>query len=231
MTFASCSEMPRSTLLSFCFEDQGFDEPDKQSDASALKVKAVAEHIQNCSTCRHIANRLRSSRQALQTLRSPEKLLDTENRVLTSTEDSAGHDRKLDPEAPRSGLRGRILGAAHDRAWNELSRHLQQLLEASQQLEKPHSKEQDIQSNDDRWTERRAMVGALARRLEGLGVHVDLSELPTTRPSAPAIPWVIRHLNDLLEIVGREQSSSTSPEEEAYQPSAAPSFLDSLPPL
>jgi len=230
MTFASCSEMPRSTLLTFCLADEGFDGPDEQSGASTLNAAEIAEHVRNCKTCRHLTTRLRSSRLALQTLCSPKNFPNLEDPVLTETDEAAGHARKLELESRRSNLRGRILGAAHDRAWNELGRRLQLLLESSQRLEPSHATHSSDQSNDESWAEQRAMVGALARRLEGLGIHIDLSELPTTRPSAPAIPWVIRHLNDLLKVVGGGRANSTSPQE-TYQPSAAPSFLDSLPPL
>ena len=82
-----------------------------------------------------------------------------------------------------------------------------------------------------RWDSQCAAVLALGRRLAGLGIHVDLSDLPARRPSAPALPWVIRHLDDLLTIVGGPGRDGGHDSAEDYQPSAAPSFLDSLPPL
>jgi hypothetical protein len=210
MTSDTCSAIPRTTLLTFALERQ--DPPGRLVPIDG--TDGVAAHIKHCGHCRHLVDKLRNSQLA---------------------------------------LRGRILGAARDRAWSELNRRLRALRHASRRLDpcgtqrssvsdqrssvnERRSSVSDRQSlADDRrspvdkcWEQQRAAVGALASRLEGLGIAVDLADLPTRAPSASGLPDLIHRLDDLLSIVGGADARHDPAED--YQPSAAPSFLDSLPP-
>lgn len=205
MTTRSCTALSRTTLLSHALDSRPLLDP--PSDPRLRAGDGAPDR--DAAVDAHI-QRCRSCRRLVQRLRGSLAALRTRGRTTGRT----------------TRLRGRILGAAHDRAWSELGRRLAGLLETARE-----NARRGDGSGDARWRRQRAGVSALARRLEGLGIHVDLSDLPTRRPSPTTLPRVLRHLGELLELVGHGDGAPDHRWREDYQPSAAPSFLDSLPPL
>lgn len=147
-------------------------------------------------------------------------------------------------------LRGRILGAARDRAWDLLLRHLGALgdlvaparnASASTSVSASAPTPTSMSASTSacvapRWDRHAEAAVHLARRLSGLGVSVALDALPlqwdrsTPESRCAALQawsWLSAgyaggRIDGAVDVDGSS--------EPAYQPSAVPSFLDSLAP-
>ncbi len=206
MTSDHCPGIARNELLSFAL--------DHRPSARA------AAHCEVCTPCRRLVTRLRASRAALRTLGGRRHVGPGGVRVAGAG--GAEAERRVEAlreSVARRILRGRILGAARDRAWADLGRRLRALARAAD----------DPRADAARrgWCTGRDALRSLCTRLAGLGVLVDLEHLPEEPPAPGTRAWVDRHLAQLLDVVGR---ADPEPEDDGYQPSAAPSFLDSLAP-
>ncbi len=219
MNYHRCTELSRAKLLHFALAEH---------ELPAPMQERLSAHARSCGRCCRLVQRLRSSRAALRTL--GETLQDLRGILCPAQlETEPGSESHALTEQRQTLLRGRILGAARDRAWGQLARRLQALLTASRAGGSSRRPGTGPASCIDTWELNRAEAGALALRLRGLGVEIQLADIPAQRPSTQALPWVTRHLEDLVSIVGGP--AELHEDSEDYQPSAAPSFLDSLAPL
>jgi hypothetical protein len=149
-------------------------------------------------------------------------------------------------------VRGTVLGAARDAGWACVRRLLRELVCACARLDvelAPRVARLQLARPVPRVI---ADVTSMARRLAGLGVEVELDGLPTGAPAPgearTAIQACLRLLSRLEPpedharllaalgsaatregLAGRGSRDGTS-EASAYQPTANPSFLDSLAP-
>jgi hypothetical protein len=152
-------------------------------------------------------------------------------------------------------VRGTVLGAARDAGWACVRRLLRELVCACARLDvelAPRVARLQLARPVPRVL---ADVTSMARRLAGLGVEVDLDGLPDHDPAPDEARATVRrclHLLSRLEppedhaLLLQALGSATTREEEAgrsscdlaerpgeapaYQPTASPSFLDSLAP-
>jgi hypothetical protein len=210
MTDSNCRFVPKRLLIEHASDLQ---QGPTEGDDSALE-----EHLSTCARCRHVVEAFQQQGAAL--------------RFLARLDEDEG-----------GALRGRILGTARDRAWGLFRQGVSALMATSRRLETT-ADERERAAAKGQWKLERDALRCLRRRLAGLGTVVQVHDGVTDEPdpglgtgcipARRAMAACRDRLQQLLDLVGEpdpDQLVELGPaDDHPHQPTAAPSFLDSLAP-
>lgn len=150
--------------------------------------EAAEHHLAHCSACRGQLEGLRAQARALSQLASPG----------TSS-----------PVGRRTPARGLVLGAARDAAWSHLLQILHELFMACARIDPGVAFPASPQVVGPRLARPVPRIAAdlacLARRLDGLGVQLDLSTLPR---DTPPVAVAIEAAETVLALIRRLEPDS-----------------------